>query len=137
MPTKTDIFLDTNVLLYALDKGSPYHTSASSLLKNPNLNFFVTTKVISEYFAVCSKLGVLLSDAFVLYRSVSQNAKILFPGNSSLAIFEQLLQKYQPKGNRVFDLEIVSVAVANQIPEIATVNLKDFSGITEITVRPL
>jgi len=47
------------------------------------------------------------------------------------------LQKYQPKGNRVFDLEIVSIAVSNQALEISTVNAKDFAGVIEIAVRPL
>ena len=137
MPTKTDVLLDTNVLVYAIDKGSPFHAQASALLNNQNFNFFIPTKVISEYFAVCSKLGIVFSDALVLYRSVCQNTQILFPNANSLAIFERLLQKYQPKGNRVFDLEIVSIAVANQVPEIATVNVKDFAGIAEIAVRPL
>lgn len=137
MPTKTDILLDTNILVYAIDKGSPFHLQAVALLHNQNFNFSVTTKVISEYFAVCSKLGIALSDAFTLYRSVCQNTQILFPTANSLAIFEGLLQKYQPKGNRVFDLEIVAVAVANQVPEIATKNVQDFAGITEIAVRPL
>jgi len=120
-----------------LDKGSPHHKKAATFLQKTTFNFFITTKVITEYFAVCSKLGIALAKSLTLYGSVCQNARILFPDSNSLAVFENLLQKYQPKGNRVFDLEIVSVAVANQIPEIATVNVKDFAGITEITVRQI
>jgi len=137
MPTKIDIVLDTNVLIYALDSSSPFHPAAMMLINDPAFNLMVTTKNVSEYFCVCSKSGINFVNALGFYHQLCQNAKILFPDINSLAVFENLLQKYQPKGNRVFDLEIVSVAVANQIPEIATVNLKDFSGITEITVRSL
>jgi hypothetical protein len=67
----------------------------------------------------------------------TENADILFPDSLSLNHFEQLIQKYKPRGNRVFDLEIVSVAIANGIPEIATANLNDFQGLPEISVVPL
>ncbi|MEZ4824886.1 MAG: hypothetical protein R3C61_01125 [Bacteroidia bacterium] len=37
----------------------------------------------------------------------------------------------------MFDLEIVSVAMANDIPQIATANLNDFQGMPEIGVLAL
>jgi predicted nucleic acid-binding protein len=98
--------LDTNVLVYALDKGSPHHKKAAAFLQKTTFNFFITTKDISEYFAVCSKLGIALPKTLTLYGSVCRNAQTLFPDSGSLAIFEKLLQKYQPKGNRFFDLEM-------------------------------
>lgn len=36
--------------------------------------------------------------------------------------------------NKVFDLEIVSIALAHQINTIAMVNAKDFDSFSEITV---
>jgi predicted nucleic acid-binding protein len=134
---KTEVLLDTNILLYALDSGNPYHSQAVKLLKDPALKFSVTTKNISEYFAVCSKLEIQLTIAMVFYHSLCQNAQVLFPNEASLLLFEQLIQKYNPRGNRVFDLEIVSIALANGISEIVTVNTKDFTGISEISVRSL
>lgn len=133
----TDILLDTNILIYALDKGNSFHHGATALISDPSLNLFITTKNISEYFAVCSKLNVPLKKAYGFYEQVARNTQILYPDNQSLSVFEQLLQKYQPTGNRVYDIEIVSVAVVHQIPEIATVNIKDFSGISEIKIRTI
>ena len=86
---------------------------------------------------MCSKLNVPLKKAYGFYEQVARNTQILYPDNQSLSVFEQLLQKYQPTGNRVYDIEIVSVAVVHQIPEIATVNIKDFSGISEIKIRTI
>ncbi|AEE49277.1 type II toxin-antitoxin system VapC family toxin [Haliscomenobacter hydrossis] len=134
---KTEVLLDTNILLYALDSGNPYHAQAVLLLEDSALRFSVTTKNIAEYFAVCSKLKVPLAKAIVFYHSLCENAQVLFPNEASLLIFEQLIQKYNPIGNRVFDMEIVSVALVYGISIIVTVNTKDFDAIDEITVRSL
>ncbi|MBI5916364.1 MAG: PIN domain-containing protein [Bacteroidetes bacterium] len=134
---KIKILLDTNILLYALDVASQYHASVTKILTDPSSELFTTSKNISEYFAVCSKLNIPFSDSLIFYRSVCENARILFPDAGSLAIFETLLQKYQPKGNRVFDLEIVAIGLANQLTTIATANFKDFIGITEISIQPV
>jgi len=131
---KTEVLLDTNILIYALDKTNAYHSQAVALLNNNDYLFTVTTKNIAEYFAVCSKLQIPLAQALLFYRSLCQNAKILFPNEASLIIFEQLIEKYQPKGNRVFDIEIISVALAHGVSDIVTVNLKDFDAIKGISI---
>ncbi|MEM7656938.1 MAG: PIN domain-containing protein [Bacteroidota bacterium] len=131
------LLLDTNVLMYAMDGQSRYHASAVAILTDPTYEMAVSTKVVSEFFAVCSKLKIPLGDAQNFYREVKGNVEILFPDAASLCHFEELIQTYQPRGNRVFDLEIVSVAMANGISEIATANLSDFQEVTEIEVVPL
>jgi hypothetical protein len=50
----------------------------------------------------------------------------------ALQFLNRLLQKYQPHGNRIYDVEIVSIALANGVGEIRTANIKDFAGISEI-----
>ncbi len=49
------ILLDTNVLLYAMDRSSKYHKISISILENTEYKLFVSTKNIAEMFAVCSK----------------------------------------------------------------------------------
>ena len=48
-----------------------------------------------------------------------------------------LIQKYLPKGNQVYDIEIASMMLANDIKRIATVNTKDFINVTEIEIVDL
>ncbi len=134
MPTKTNIVVDTNIFLYALDDQNLYHSRAATLLNNPSYTLHMTTKNVSEYFAVASKLNIDFVKAFAFYKQICTNATLLFTDNQSLLVFENLLQKYQPRGNKVFDLEIVSIALAHQISIIATVNAKDFDSFSEITV---
>ena len=71
------------------------------------------------------------------YLGAKANCAILCPTPTSLAIFENLAQQYQPRGNRVYDLEIVSIALAHQITDIGTQNVKDFDGFAEVNVHPL
>jgi predicted nucleic acid-binding protein len=127
-----DVLVDTNMLIYAMDKSSIHHDRASEVLLDRNHNLFTTTKNISEFFAVSSKLKIPLKKSLSFYADLKANISILFPTSESLSIFEGLIQKYTPKGNRVFDVEIVSVMIAHSVGTVSTLNLKDFAGITEV-----
>lgn len=129
-----NVLLDTNVLIYAMDKGSVHHQVADAILLNPNYNLFITTKNISEFFAVTSKHKIDLPSCLGFYAEVKSNFTILFPSFTSLLLFEKLVQKYQPKGNVVFDIEIISVMLDNDIDQIATFNQKDFINLTEVQI---
>lgn len=132
-----NVLLDTNVLIYAMDEGSVYQKVANTILLNPDYNLFITTKNISEFFAVTSKHKIDLQLCSSFYAEVKANVNILFPTLTSLLIFERLIQQYQPKGNVVFDIEIVSIMLDNGINQIATFNQKDFIAISEVQILKL
>ena len=50
-----DLLIDTNVLIYAMDEKFMYNQDAQEILLNSNHNLFITSKNISEFFAVTSK----------------------------------------------------------------------------------
>lgn len=128
------ILLDTNILVYAIDVDSVFHQKAKSVLLDENFELYTTAKNISEYFAVCTKKNVSPEAMWGFYEDIKQNATILFPNSESMVILEYLLKKYTPIGNRIYDMEIVSVALANELTQIATVNIKDFDTVTEIGI---
>jgi len=72
-----------------------------------------------------------------MYNEIKNNLTILYPNDETLKTFEQLNEKYQPKGNRVYDVEIVSVLKTNDVNKIATVNVDDFKNISEIELIDL
>ena len=86
------LMLDTNVLIYGMDAQSIYHTSATALLTDPAYELFISTKVVSEFFAVCSKLKVATTDALNFYHELQKNIEILYPNALSLSHFESLIQ---------------------------------------------
>ena len=132
-----ELFVDTNVFIYALDKNSIYNEQSSQILTSQENMLFTSSKNISELFAVISKLNInkMLFNRF--YTELKQNTGILFPNNDSLEKFEKLMKKYNPVGNRVFDIEIVSIMLSYGIKHLATFNKKDFTGIEEIKLPEL
>ncbi len=133
----TNLLIDTNVLIYGLDKSSIYHQHAKTILTRPDLHLFLTTKNVSEFFAVTSKLKLPVKICQEFYKDLKANTIILFPTEKSLTIFERLTRHYHPVGNQVYDIEIVSIMLANEIMQVATFNHKDFKGIKEIQIYPI
>lgn len=127
-----NVLTDTNVLVYGIDQKSEFNKAACDILNNKDNNLFVTTKNISEYFSVCTKLQIEKDVIWGFYNDIKENITILFPDTKSLAFFETLIKKYNPIGNQVYDIEIVSVMLANKIKRIATFNEKDFKNIKEV-----
>jgi predicted nucleic acid-binding protein len=132
---KIDRLVDTNILIYAYDSASVFHRQAMTFLQDTDINLYITSKNISEFFAVLTKQDEPFSKIFLFYEDIIYNSTLLFPNQKSLDILENLLQKYQPRGNRVFDIEIVSIALSNGIDTVATINEKDFKSITEISLH--
>lgn len=132
-----ELVIDTNIFVYALDKNSMFNKISSDLLTGSDNVLFTTTKNISEIFAITSKLNVGRTLINRFYAEVKQNIGILFPSNQSLEIFEKLIKKYKPIGNRVYDFEIVSIMLSYDIKQIATFNKKDFVEIEEIKLLAL
>ncbi|TAN00121.1 MAG: PIN domain-containing protein [Chitinophagaceae bacterium] len=129
-----DLVLDTNILIYALNYDSVNYNSAITFFLNPNYKLFITSKNISEFFGVTSKLKIPYSSSLTFYKELKNNLTVLFPSEKSLLILETLIQQYQPKGNQVYDIEIVSIMMANNIKYVATFNQKDFKNIHEIQI---
>lgn len=122
----TDLLLDTNIFIYAYDRSSPFHARSAALFNSPQLRLFTTTKNIAECVAVMSKLDYPKAHIEQLLEDISNNIIVLYPSAASLQLFGTLFKKYTPRGNRVFDLEIASVMLANGVVSIATVNTADF-----------
>ena len=127
-----NILIDTNILIYSTDTGHIYYNYAISIIKNNLKNIFITTKNVSEFVSVLTKINIDYSNIQKYLNLIQKNYKILFPNETSFEIFTSLLDKYKPKGNKVFDIEIVSIMLANKINKIATLNKKDFENIKEI-----
>ncbi|MFN3555767.1 MAG: type II toxin-antitoxin system VapC family toxin [Bacteroidales bacterium] len=128
----SSVMLDTNILIYALDRSSAYHKESVKILEDPGLQLFITSKVVSEYFAVCSKLDLESSIVFSFYKELRENTTMLFPYAESMVLFEKLIEKYKSKGNRVYDLEIASVVATYGLDYLASFNRVDFEKIDEV-----
>jgi predicted nucleic acid-binding protein len=84
------IGVDTNIFIYSIDNSSPFHKKCDNFLKYSENELFTTTKNISEFIAVCTKIGVERDKMNGYYNEIKNNVTILYPDRQSLATFEQL-----------------------------------------------
>ena len=90
-----------------------------------------------EFLAVTTKTSVYNLDnstALEIVEEIIQGIEIIYPTQESIAIFLDLMNRYQPKGLKVHDIEIISIGLAYGLHEVATFNAKDFKSIKEITL---
>lgn len=130
-----NVLLDTNILLYAIDEESKYFKSVQRLLNTDTINFFTTSKNISEFLSVITRIpnsSISVEKALFILNDFQNSLRILYPTEESNVIFIDLLKKYTPNGLKIHDYEIVSIALSNKIKNIATINKKDFERIEEI-----
>lgn len=130
-----NVLLDTNILLYAIDEESKYFKSVQRLLSSNTINFFTTSKNISEFLSVITRIpnsSISVEKALFILNDFQNSLRILCPTEESNVIFIDLLKKYKPHGLKIHDYEIVSIALSNKIKNIVTINKKDFERIEEI-----
>lgn len=133
----TDVLLDTNIFIYAYDRTAVHHTRSAFVFADPNNRLFTTSKNVAECVSVMTKLNFPQADIEQVLSDTLTNINILYSSDSSLRIFEQLFKTYKPRGNKVYDLEVASVALANNITQIATFNTSDFQYIAGIQLFPV
>lgn len=126
------LMIDTNIFIYSFDKKSIFNSRAAKVLSDTKYELYTTTKNISEFIAVTTKSGVENSDILKFVEEIERNVEILFPDSVSLGIFKKLFSKYKPKGNRVYDFEILSIIIANKLTHLTTLNISDFKNVKEI-----
>jgi len=131
------IIVDTNIFIYALDWNSKYHEQSVKLITSDKYDLYTTSKNISEYLAVSTKMNIDKTKILDFLEDINRNVSLLYPTPRSSKIFIQLFEKYFPAGNRVHDIEIASIALAGKIKSIATFNTKDFHQIDEIKLLKL
>ncbi|QDZ41598.1 type II toxin-antitoxin system VapC family toxin (plasmid) [Euhalothece natronophila Z-M001] len=135
-----ELLVDTNILVYAIDEDSQFYATSRSVLQKKDKTLFTTSKNITEFLTVMTRssgYGLSTETALNLLQKLIQQLEIIYPTPDSLATFLELVASYQPSGLKLHDFEIISIALANGICDIATFNQKDFQTITEITLFEL
>ena len=132
--------VDTNVLVYAIDEDSQFYERSHQFLFNPNYRLYNSAKNLVEFLTVVTRnpaISLSTEDALSSVKDYEGVLKILYPSKTTFAKFKELLEKYKLTGLKIHDYEIASISLANKIEQIATFNVKDFEGITEIKLIKL
>jgi predicted nucleic acid-binding protein len=130
-----DTLIDTNVLIYSLNQDSKYHEASKRIILNTEMRHFITTKNISEFVAAATRFNLMpYYEILEAVHAFKNSFHLLYPNAKSMKIFLKLITNYHPHKNHVFDMEIISIMLANGLNRIATFNEKDFQDIEDVTV---
>ncbi len=91
MPTKNSVLLDSNILVYAVQKTSQFYQQSQAFLRLQGADYWVTSKNLVEFFVAVTKGDVPILDydealaAVEIYR---KRYPILYPSLSTLLELE-------------------------------------------------
>ena len=137
------LLLDTNVLVYAHNQDSPFHSKSLSLVKGAiegqfsgilaQQNLVEFYSVITDQRRITNPLPPLKAqEIFEDYLRLP--FRIIVPNQETIKILSMFCQKKAVKNGQVFDAYLVATMLSNQIKHIVTVNVNDFKSFTEIKV---
>ena len=129
--------LDTNIFVYAIDEDSAFFQRARAIIESTDKTLMTSSKNLAEFLTVVTKSSAYNLDprlALEIMQEIMQGVEVLFPNEQSFQVFRSLVHQYQPKGFKIHDFEIISIALANDCSEIATFNESDFKSVKEISL---
>lgn len=140
------LLLDTNVLVYAHNQDSPFHSKSLSLVKRAIEGQFkgiLAQQNLAEFYSVItdqrridSPLSPLKAqEIFEDYLKLP--FRIIVPNQETIKILSMLCQKKRITNGQIFDAYLVATMLSNQIKHIVTANVKDFKSFTGIKVLSL
>jgi predicted nucleic acid-binding protein len=135
------LFVDTNVLVYLTNESSEFHQGVLEQFEQISIAYdlFISRQVIREYAVIMTRPGIiehpLTADEVV--EDINTWKRLFTVVDETDAVTEKLLvllKKYQLKGKRIHDANIVATMLAFSISSIFTGNEPDFKKFTEIRI---
>ena len=136
-------FLDTNILVYNHQGESKHNESSRKLLSacfNGEVVSYISPQILLEFFAVITSprrvTNPLSSESAI--EKVEEYLKSetilkLYQNEKTINTTVELVKRYKPSQQNIFDLHIVATMLSHGITHIYTFNEKDFDVFSEIT----
>jgi predicted nucleic acid-binding protein len=136
-----DTFIDTNILVYASVKSSPFYQVARAAIANLETALtplWISRQVLREYLATLARprTGILITDLTAAVRQFETRFRVTEDGPLVTAHLLALLE--QGYSTQVHDTNIVATMQTIGISRILTNNSDDFAPFAQfINVLPL
>jgi predicted nucleic acid-binding protein len=134
------VFLDTNVLVYASVLESPWFKSAQDIirrLENKNTTIYISRQIIREYIATLSRPQTfpvkLTNNDILAHISDYINRYNIIDENSAVTekLFE-LFNKFEIGGKQIHDASIVATMLSHGVSTLITYNVTDFVRFSDL-----
>ncbi len=142
----TKVLVDTNVLLEATDEGRRLHHQALGLFQNASdsgVDLFLGTQILREYLVVATRpienngLGMTTDHALDNITRFQKRASLVAETLQSGELFLEWAGKYQIRGKKLHDLQILASATVAGMHALVTANERDYPQSTPLTIIPL
>lgn len=133
------MLVDSNILVYAINRSSPKHKKAQTFLLSNIGNLEIAHQNIFETLRVLThrkfQKPMNPKDAIGALERIFRACTVISPDYKTHQITLSLMKKYTLSGDEIFDCYLVATALANHIDTIATDNVRDFKKFKEIAVH--
>ena len=135
------IFLDTNILVYLSNEESLFHEAALESFRSvvEKCDIWISRQVLREYAVVMSRqefYGRTLTPEEIAadIAKWEKSFNVIDETKEITDNLKNLLVKYDLKGKRIHDANIVASMLKFSIPLIFTFNVSDFQAFEEIQI---
>lgn len=132
------MLVDSNILIYAINRRSSKHTSAQNFLQNNKDNLEVAHQNILESLRVLTHpkfpFPMKIQDALKAINNIIKTCRVIYPEDKTYHITLLLIKENKPVSDQIFDAYLVATALSNGISTIATDNVRDFKKFKEIKI---
>lgn len=141
---KDRIFLDTNILVYLADEGDEFHETARRIFEDiiEKYEVWISRQVLREYAVAVSRKEVVekvlkpkqIKDDVTKWE---ESFNIIDETQDVTENLKNLILKYNLKGKRIHDANIVASMMTFSIPLLFTYNINDFQVFEEIQIMEI
>lgn len=132
------ILIDSNILVYSINRSSPKHVKAQDFLSKNAPKLVVAHQNILESLRVLTHAKfpnpMKIKEAIDVVFDLTKAFDVTNPNIQTIYVAQRLIEKYSFKGDKIFDAYLTATALSNDIKIIATDNIKDFKIFEEIEV---
>jgi toxin-antitoxin system PIN domain toxin len=138
------VLLDTNVLVYALDKESPHHLSSRRVVDRAakgDQSYCISSQTLAEFLSVVTNARRVKSPRSVSEALDALETFLAMPGITLLSVTPEVttrwlaMVRHAPvSGPHVFDVQLAATALEAGVSRVCTYNAADFQRIDGIEV---
>jgi len=133
-PSVDDLFVDTNILIYATDSHSPWHQLARMALANAvaqNIELIISPQIINEYLSAATRYalsgGPPLPQLLAAIAAFRARFRLIEENDVVISALLSLVQTIPMAEKQIHDANIVATMQAHGIHRLLTNNPAHFA----------
>lgn len=140
--TSLRVLVDSNVLVYAIDRDSPNHAASRALLErglSREIDLCTTVQNILEFVTISTnprrvKTAISMAQAWAEVTHLRQCCRLVHPPVDLLERIQAMVPTVLPRHVELYDLAIAVTGLANDIDTICTYDTAVFARVPGLSV---